>query len=145
MQNAKVTFWDFFIFWELQKILTFLHMRFGVYFADVWGGSERSKRAKSPKWHIFTTWRSKMTQVSNPYVFPCQINGFGTPKRTLALKSCFRATCTLWAPEVCAWQVCKGFCGTSKFCELLAPKCSLGALWAPKGPTGPRAGWLAGC
>ena len=38
-------------------------MRFGVYFADVWGGSERSKRAKSLKWHHFTTWRPKMTQV----------------------------------------------------------------------------------
>ena len=40
--------------------------------------------------------------------------------------------------ESCAWQVLyKGFCGTSKFCELLAPKCTLehlGTHWGPSRP-----------
>ena len=43
----------------------------------------------------------------------------------------------------CAWQgLYRGECGITKFRELLAPKCSLGALgahWVPE-----LAGWLAG-
>ena len=45
-------------------------MRFGVYFADVCGGSERSKRARSPKSLRFTTWRPEMSQVLQPLCFP---------------------------------------------------------------------------
>ena len=46
--------------------------------------------------------------------------------------------------KVSAWQVLyKGFCGSTKFCELLAPKCSFGALGALWVLLGPRAGWLA--
>ena len=45
--------------------------------------------------------------------------------------------------KVSAWQgLRKGILRVSKFCELLAPKCSfgaLGALWVPLGP-----GWLLG-
>ena len=66
----KVDFRKEIIFRSLQKIINFCQMRFGVYFTDVWGGSERSKRAKSLKWHLFTTWRSKMTQVLQPLCFP---------------------------------------------------------------------------
>ena len=46
--------------------------------------------------------------------------------------------------EVSAWRgLCKGILGITKFCELLAPRCSLGALGALWVPLGPRAGWLA--
>ena len=76
-QNPSYTYaktqkcvFEVFIFRKVFEIITFSQMRFGVVFADVWGGSERSKRAKSLKWHLFTTWRSKMTQVLQPLCFP---------------------------------------------------------------------------
>ena len=44
-----------------------------------------------------------------------------------------------------AWQVlCKGFSVPANSGELLAPKCSLGALGALWVPAGWLAGWLAG-
>ena len=46
--------------------------------------------------------------------------------------------------KVSAWQVLyKGFAQVRQFCELLAPKCSLGALGALWVPVEPGAGWLA--
>ena len=46
--------------------------------------------------------------------------------------------------KVSAWQgLRKGFFGHSWNGELLAPKCSFGALGALWVPLGPRAGWLA--
>ena len=68
--KRKSAFLKFVFFEKFLKIITFSRMRFGVYFADVWGGSERSKRGKALKWHLFTTWRSKMTQVLQPLCFP---------------------------------------------------------------------------
>ena len=69
-KTQKCVFEVCYFFEKLLEIITFSQMRFGEYFADVWGGSERSKRAKSLKWHLFTTWRSKMTQVLQPLCFP---------------------------------------------------------------------------
>ena len=68
--TQKCVFEVFCFFEKVSEIVTFSQMRFGVYFADVFGGSERSNRAKSLKWDIFTTWRSKMTQVHPDLCFP---------------------------------------------------------------------------
>ena len=102
MQNAKVTFSNFFIFGKFQKVVTFSQMRFGVYFADVWGGSERSKRAKSPKWHHFTTWHSKMTQVLQPLCFTRSNQWFWDSKTHFGAPNSFRSNLSTLGARKCA-------------------------------------------
>ena len=79
--------------------MTFLQMRFGVYFADVWGGSERSKRARSPKWHLFTTWRSKMTQVHPDLCFTRSNQWFWDSKTHFGAQTAFWSHFTTLAPK----------------------------------------------
>ena len=85
----KVDFRKEIIFRSLQKIINFCQMRFGMYFTDVWGGSGRSKRAKSLKWHLFTTWRPKMTQVLQPLCFPMWNQWFWDSKTHFGAQNAF--------------------------------------------------------
>ena len=77
-------------------------MRFGVVFADVWGGSERSKRAKSLKWRLFTTWRSKMTQVHPDLCFTRSNQWFWDSKTRFGAQNAFWSNFTTLGPTKCA-------------------------------------------
>ena len=146
-KNAKVTFCNFSFFENSKKIFTFLQMRLGVYFTDVCGGSERSKRAKSPKSLHFTTWRSEMTQVLQPLCFPRSNQWFWDSKTHFGAQNAFRRNFTTSGAEKRARGRCcvRGFAGAANYAHFerrSAPWEHLGhfgSQWSPG-----LAGWLLG-
>ena len=139
-----MTFFVNFLFFENENKVTKIHFRTFAYVSDVFWCSEGSKRSKSLKWRRWSSFRSKMTQAALWHTCTTFFDVFGAPKRVWALKTRFGATFALRRPKTIKKRRTRmKKKGPTKIGELLAPKCSLGALGAHWVPLGPRlAGWL---
>ena len=120
-----------------------MHFRTFAYVSDVFGCPEGSKRSKSLKWRRWSSFRSKVAQAALWHTCTTFFDVFGAPKRVWALETRFGATFALRRPKTIKKRRSRmKKNGSPKIGELLAPKCSLGALGAHWVPLGPR---LAGC